>query len=165
LPDAWSTPEQLANLIKEMSNQGRTPIHRLYIALHWGGGPANLTPITDAADSPDNDTNTLDNAKAKKGPPRSWFTRTARVYLLGCNTEAATQAWAGLMLRPSAVAYMGYGATQTLYTNYNETTRIYTSGFDSNGNMVLDPNDNPAPATTFSDLMQLPDWGSNNGGA
>jgi hypothetical protein len=94
---------QYVDTIKAISNQGTTPIKLAVVMHHWLESDNPMTLNWDEyAETPTND-NTFAVASKKHGPIRSWFTRTANIYQLGCNTAVLAAIVARDLVR--------YGAT------------------------------------------------------
>ena len=110
--------DRVAAKIKEVSNQGGTPIRYLLVAGHSGrdgmAGPVengewarfrakDLTELSEAV--------TYDRAKQRQGPVRCWFARNATAVFPGCNSSnVMAEPFATGVLRRGAAAW---GTTMT----------------------------------------------------
>lgn len=114
------------------------------------------------ADEKSNNKNTLANARKKIGPPRCWFTRTADVHALGCNTEAFAEDWANRVLR---VGSQAHGTIHFMFGTWRTIARATRSANirftrDLAGNMPI----NDEVATTLAKALTLaPGWESSSG--
>lgn len=161
----FSTYQSLANVIRETSSDGYAPIASTYIVHHWSATPTE-TPNLDmffkagadginANNKWDNNTNTLEIARKKRFPPRSWFAASGEVVSWGCHTEKVAEAIAKLLLRRGAAAR---GTTKNLYVRHD--LGVFSAGFDTNTNNFLDANER---ATTISGVLAFPFWSSYDG--
>jgi hypothetical protein len=161
----WASGTNAAKHVRQNSGQGRTPILRLYIGAHSGGGieVGNLRgkklfsadDLFKVATEKNNRNNTFKSAYQQIGPPRCWFTRNADVYGIGCHTTSFARDWAARILRTSAHAHGISHFLHCVFANRVEGGRMgqVTCYFSS----TLDP---PTPinderATTIAELLKL----------
>ncbi|MHB1038615.1 MAG: RHS repeat-associated core domain-containing protein [Pirellulales bacterium] len=126
----WSFASQAVQAIRAAAGTGEHPIENLIIAGHGAAGatfvgqrdrsrPFAVGDLLSLSDPLKNDTNTYDVAKEGHGPPRSWFTRDAKVWVIGCFTSAFAEAFAKQNLRQGAEAF----GTSAEVTGWYETVR------------------------------------------
>ncbi|MBE6420426.1 MAG: RHS repeat-associated core domain-containing protein [Akkermansiaceae bacterium] len=113
--------------IKEISNEGGTPIGHFVSAGHGGvsGSPNpdkkekrqsySVTQILNLAVK----RQTFEYAKKRKGPIRCWFTRSAKVRFSGCSSSATAREFAKKVLRKGATAL---GTNQKIANFYKDGT-------------------------------------------
>jgi len=159
LIEARKVPEQL----RIISNEGGTPISRFISAGH-GGRAGNTNGVYTEYSVRDilakaTATPSYERAKAKKGPIRCWFTRTAQARFSGCSTsDEIAREFAKKVLRKKAVAY---GTKQDIGTSYSQGKAwIYYGGYT-----ILTDNtyDWGTEKEYFSEEAKKAVWNTHNG--
>ena len=141
--------------IKNVSGEGKTPIHQFLVGGHGGVVTENnngdvlssysVSDILNLGSRP-----TFSRAKLMKGPCRCWFTRSAQVRMSGCTTESVARQFALRLLRRGAVSY---GTDRAIGTELdaNGALRLYYNyRYNSNAGKKI-PADN-------SEYYSAPVW-------
>jgi len=114
----FSSPNNFAGEIMKLSKQGENPIGYLGVGSHsnsstngtllWNndGTPFDEKSLFNLPEDyeKDNSTNHYPSAVKHQGPPLCWFTRDARVDLIGCSTTSFAKSFAKETLRKTALA-------------------------------------------------------------
>ena len=106
--------KEIANKLKDESGEGATPIVRLIIAGHGvvnpktkktvgiGSGKNYFSPSKWLKENEEKQT--YERAKSRKGPKRCWFRRDSYVKFIGCNTNLLAKTFAEKVLRRNSMA-------------------------------------------------------------
>ncbi len=164
---SWSSndPGKAAQLIARESNRGATPIGELVIAAHWTGNHSVGELLGTAAfgvddlfslfGGLDNSRNVFEEAKDRHGPPRSWFTRTAQVWIAGCLTGVnITRESDKLIIGPGDIVINGPGGLAKDFAD--QVLRPGAKAYGTNVFLVGRPDPSVIRAYWSDDLSEQP---------
>lgn len=157
-------------MLRRESGQGKTPISKLFIVRHWNGSAGNVQDLIDgfnAVAAEEDNQNTFAHAKDKIGPRRGWFTRDAKIYILGCSADLLAGTVAEAALRASSTILvddaMAFGNMHWLGAGLED--QVHQASVDVNNNQKGFPFDKTDPHTSSLDtLLGFDGWIGLSGG-